>query len=238
MPTGGPRHRGVNEGPIEAAKERGWREISAIDAALERGDIDEEGWHRAMAELVVPAYLAADNPRGQSGHSGNEERWRQARSLLLDGIDRDGTFLDVGCANGLLMESVHEWGAEKGLTIEPYGLDIAPELAGLARSLLPHWADRIAVGNGLGWEPARRFDFVRAGLEYVPRHRRRDLLQHLLQRVCAPSGRLIVGVFNEEREAHQAEKLVSGWGYEIAGRTERPHRDERIAYRAFWLDAC
>jgi SAM-dependent methyltransferase len=222
---------------IEAAKERGWREIAAIDAALERGEIDEGGWHRAIAELIVPAYLAADNPRAQSGHSGDEERWKLARSLLLDGIDRDGTFLDVGCANGLLMESVHEWATEKGLSIEPYGLDISPELAELARSRVPHWADRIVVGNALGWEPRRRFDFVRTGLEYVPRHRRRELIQHLLHRVAVPGGRVIVGVFNEERQEHQAEKLVSGWGYEIAGRTERPHRDEWIAYRAFWIDA-
>lgn len=225
------------EPSIEAAKERGWREIAAIDAALERGEIDEDGWHRAMAEIVVPAYLAADNPRAQSGHSGDEARWTYARGLLLDAIGRNGTFLDVGCASGLLMESVREWAEEKGLSIDPYGLDISSELAALARSRLPHWAGRIFVGNALGWEPARHFDFVRTGLVYVPRHRRRDLIEHLLRRVVAPGGRLIIGVFNEEREAHQAEELVSGWGYEIAGRTERPHRDERIAYRAFWLDA-
>ena len=227
----------MSERSIEAAKERAWQETAALDAALEQGEIDEEGWHRAMADLIVPAYLAADNPRAQSGHSGGEERWRIARSLLLDAIGRNGTFLDVGCANGLLMESVREWATEKGISIEPYGLDISPELAELARSRVPHWAGRIFVANALGWGPGRRFDFVRTALDYVPRHRRRDLVQRLLQRVVAPGGRLIVGVINEERETHQAEKLVSGWGYEIAGRTERPHRDERIAYRAFWLDA-
>ena len=227
----------MSERSIEAAKERAWQETAALDAALERGEIDEEGWHRAMAALVVPAYLGADNPRAQSGHSGDEVRWKDARGLLLDAIDRDGTFLDVGCASGLLMESVHEWAAEKGLSIEPYGLDISAELAALARSRLPPWADRIVVGNALHWEPARRFDFVRTGLEYVPRHRRRDLIQHLLHRVVVLGGRLIVGVFNEEREAHCTEELVASWGFKISGGTERPHRDERIAYRAFWLDA-
>lgn len=82
-----------------------------------------------MAELVVPAYLAADNPRGQSGYGGDEARWKHARGLL-------------------------------------------------------------------------------------------------------------VGVFNEERKARATEALVAGWGFEVTGRAERPHRDERLAYRAFWLDAA
>lgn len=222
---------------VEASKERAWREIAAIDAAYKRREIDDEGWHRAMAELVVPAYLAGDNPRAQSGHGGDEARWEQARRLLVDAIDRDGTFLDVGCANGLLMESVRSWAADDGLSIEPYGLDISPELAALARSRLPHWADRIFAGNVLHWQPPRRFDFVRTGLDCVPRRRRRELIEGLLARVVAPAGRLIVGVFNEEREARPSEQQVAAWGFEIAGRTERPHRDDRIAYRAFWLEA-
>ena len=48
---------------LEGLKERGWRQIAAIDAALERGEIGEDGWHHAMADLLVPAYLSGDNPR-------------------------------------------------------------------------------------------------------------------------------------------------------------------------------
>lgn len=47
---------------IEGLKERAWREAAAIDAALADGRIDEAGWHRAMAAIATPAYLAADNP--------------------------------------------------------------------------------------------------------------------------------------------------------------------------------
>ena len=50
-------------------------------------------------------------------------------------------------------------------------LDIAPELADLARRRLPKWMDRIYVGNVLYWNPPKRFDFVRTGLEYVPERR-------------------------------------------------------------------
>ena len=47
---------------LEAAKEGGWREIAAIDAAYAAGELDDAGWHEAMAALVVPAYLAAGTP--------------------------------------------------------------------------------------------------------------------------------------------------------------------------------
>jgi len=29
-------------------RERAWWEVAAIDAQLERGEIDEDGWHQAM----------------------------------------------------------------------------------------------------------------------------------------------------------------------------------------------
>src|SRR5438270_6914442 len=55
------------------------------------------------------AYLATADPRAQSGFHGSAERWEAARRAIAEAIDSDGTFLDVGCANGLLMESIVEW---------------------------------------------------------------------------------------------------------------------------------
>lgn len=188
--------------------------------------------------IFVPAYLAADNPRAQSGHGGDEARWEQARRPIVEAIDRDGSFLDVGCASGLLMESVRAWAGEKGIDIEPYGLDISPELADLARRRLPEWRDRIFVGNAATWRPDRRFDFVRTCLDYVPKPHRPDLVRHLLKSVVAPGGRLTVGVFNEEVERRRQEETVASWGFPIAGHFDAPHPDEdRLVRRVFWLDA-
>jgi RimJ/RimL family protein N-acetyltransferase len=156
---------------------------------------------------------------------------------VADALDRDGAFLDVGCANGLLMESVVRWGQARGRVIEPYGLEIAPELAEVARTRLPAWADRIFVGNALCWRPRCRFDYVRASLEYVPPKRRRALVVWLLENVVAPRGRLIIGKFNEEVEHRLVEKQLLAWGVPGTGRAERPHRGEpRLAYRTVWLD--
>jgi SAM-dependent methyltransferase len=231
----------MTRGPVEATIERSWREIAEIDGALERGEIDEAGWHARMAALIVPAYLRAANPRAQSGYGGDEADWRQARSLVAEAIPRSGTFLDVGCASGLLMESVHAWCAERGHAVEPWGVDIAPELAQLARARLPRWADRIFEGNAARWRPPRRFDFVRAGLEYVPRPGRGAFLTHLLAHAVAPGGRLLVGPSSEPRSASRAgpsmEDAVHAAGCHVGGRIERPHpRDDRVVRRLVWID--
>ena len=217
---------------LESAKEQAWREVAAIDRAYAAGELDDGGWHAAMAEVVVPAYLAAQTPEGGSGHSGTSADWEYSRGIVAEAVGAHRTFLDVGCANGLLMESVHRWTG-----VEPYGLEIAPALAALARERYPGWADRILEGNALGWEPPMRYDVVRTGLEYVPSPRRPDLLRHLLDRVVAPGGRLVVGKFNEEVERTALEDEVKSWGLVVAGRAERPHRAEpRLAYRVFWID--
>jgi SAM-dependent methyltransferase len=231
----------MSEEPIAARKNRAYELLAQWDAALEAGEIDEERWYREITAVITPVYLAADNPRAQSGHSGDDTHWTQARGLIADAIDRDGTFLDVGCASGYLMECVQRWARERGWTIEPYGLDIAPELAELARSRLPQWTDRIYVGNAIDWQPPMRFDFVRTGLECVPTRRRRDLVERLLRDVVAPGGRLIIGTHNEEKDEPRAEpsweEQVAGWGFPIAGRSERPHYEHAdLVYRVFWID--
>jgi SAM-dependent methyltransferase len=212
---------------LEAAKEGSWKEVAAIDAAYERGELDDAGWHEAVASIVVPAYLASETVEGGSGSSRDASGWEYARSLLADAVEPGQTFLDVGCANGLLMESMARWAG-----VEPYGLEISRELAERARARLPHWAERIWVGNALEWTPPHRFDVVRTGLDYVPPRRARQLVEHLL----SYAGRLVIGVFNEERETRSLEQQVTSWGLAVAGRSEREHPHPRLAYRAFWID--
>ena len=226
--------------PLQYVKNGAHDLIARVDRAIEAGEIDEAEWHRQVSVVITPAYLAGDNPRSQSGYSRDDVDWTHARGLIADAIDRSGTFLDIGCASGYLMECMQRWCAAKGITIEPYGLDIAPELAELAQRRLPHWSDRIWVGNAINWRPPMQFEFVRTGL-YVPRPRRRDLVEHLLQHVVRPGGRLIIGTENEDREPNPedptTEQLVLSWGMRLAGRSERPHRDPRVCYRVIWVDA-
>jgi len=218
--------------------ERSWRQVEAIDDAHARGELDDAGWHRAMAGMIVPAYLGAATVQGGSGHSGTQDDWEWSRGLVADAITHDGKFLDIGCANGLLMQSVERWAADANHKVEAYGVDIAPELVQAAGRRLPQHAERIFVGNALGWKPRMRFDFVRAGLEYVPKPRRREFVAWLLDELLAPGGRLILGKYNEAVEQRTLEAQLIDWGFTPAGRAERAHRSSaRVAYRAVWLVA-
>jgi SAM-dependent methyltransferase len=220
------------EDPYAHLKDGAWRELAEIDRRLEQGEIDEDGWHEEVGALVVPAYLAATTPWEQSGKSGDRADWEHARSLIADAIDRDGTFLDVGCANGYLMESVVRWSP---YAVEPYGLDIAPELAALARRRLPNWSERIYVGNALAWDPPRPFDYVRTNLDYVPAARRGALAERLL----SYAGRLIIGVFNEHETERTTEESLRSCGFEAAGGATRRHRRKAgMEYRVLWLDGA
>jgi SAM-dependent methyltransferase len=154
-------------------------------------------------------YLAGANPREQSGFGRDERDWERFRRPIVAAIDADGSFLDIGCANGLLMESVVAWAREDGHVVEPYGLDISEKLADLARRRLPQWRERILVGNALCWEPPARFDFVRTELVYVPDTLRRQYTERLLDRVVAPGGRLILCSYGSSRpQGARAELLV------------------------------
>jgi len=213
---------------LAAAKERSWRRTAEIDEAYARGDLDDAGWHAANAGIVVPAYLSAETPEGGSGSSRDAAGWEYSRSLIADAVRPGQTFLDIGCANGHLMESMARWAG-----VAPYGLEISAELADLARRRVPQWRNRIWVGNALDWIPPHAFDVVRTSLDFVPAPRRERLVEHLL----SYAGRLVVGVFNEERETRATEIEVASWGLVIAGRVEREHPHPRLAYRAFWIDA-
>jgi SAM-dependent methyltransferase len=223
---------------IERLKERGWQQVAAINQALAEGWIDEDGWHEAMTWLIKPAYLIAKNPYAQAGHGGDATTWEASRGFIAEACHRSGTFLDVGCASGILMESVQRWGAAKNLSIEPYGIDIVPEFADRARRRLPDWADRIYVGNIRTWQPpGDRFDFVLLRPDYAPPGRRGDMVGHVIDHVLKPGGRLIFFVGTEEVELRSVEESITEHGFVVHGRVEIPHpRDSRVVRRLFWID--
>jgi len=122
-----------------------------------------------LAELgaLEASYLERTDPIGQSGFGG-AERWRAEREPILEAITEDGDLLDVGCANGYLLECLVAWGRERGLTLTPYGVDQGARLIALARERQPRWAGHFFVGNAWDWHPPRRFRSVYALLDLVP----------------------------------------------------------------------
>jgi SAM-dependent methyltransferase len=105
-------------------------------------------------------------------------------------------------------------GGEKGITVEPYGMDASTALVQRARERLPKWADRIWVGDALSADPPRTFDVVHTLLDFVRPAQHRDLIDNVL-RFVRPGGRLVISQYG----LTSARSLVEPLGYEIAGET-------------------
>lgn len=225
------------EDELEAAREGGWCDLAVIDAAYQRGELDQAGWHDAVRALIEPAYLAAGTDQAGSGHGGTPAEWERTRRPVMTAIAADGDVLDIGCANGLLMESLHRWGGEEGRSVEPYGVDISAALVDVARARLPQWADRIWAANAATWRPPRRWDYVRTGLEYVPEDRVRDFVEHLLTSYVAPGGRLIVGKTNERCDRPSIGDRLRSWDHRVAGELRLPHEHPGLEMTWYRIDA-
>jgi predicted TPR repeat methyltransferase len=147
------------------------------------------------------------------------------RRMLSGAFERDGTWLDIGCANGLLMETLTQWTAEKRVRIEPYGLDLSARLADAARARLPHWADRIWAGNAMTWGPPMRFDYVTVIADCVPASARGALLARLESKFLNSTGRLIFSIYIPRApeppvEPPPASGVLRRFGYSVAGEAE------------------
>ncbi len=161
-------------------------------------------WFDANKALLETAYLTGQHPWQQSGFglrsNRTAEQWEACRRPIADCLDRSGTFLDIGCANGYLLECVVRWVKESGIEVAPYGLDLSDKMVALAQERLPEYAHHMFVGNAWDWVPPRTFDYIRTELVYVPDHLHQAYVKRLVEVYLKPEGKLLIAEYRNSRE--------------------------------------
>jgi SAM-dependent methyltransferase len=182
-----------------------------------------EGFIQRLLELE-DSYLTAEDPIRQSGYGGGEVRWREERELILEPVDRDGDFLDVGCANGYLLECLVQWAKERGTALTPYGVDIGPRLIELATRRLPEYASHFWIANAWSWRPPRRFRYVYTLRDCVPEHLLGEYIARLLARCVEDDGTFIIGAYgslSRDDPARDLARDLAELGFTVAGSAVR-----------------
>jgi trans-aconitate methyltransferase len=175
-------------------------------------------WFDSLRNMLESLYLKHEEPWKQSGFSGPQERWEGLRRPIAECIDTDGKFLDIGCANGYLLECLVNWASEKDITIEPWGLDLSEKLVALAETRHPDYDKNFYAGNVLTWKPPEKFDYVRTELCYVPEEYQRELVTRLIDEFLAPNGRLLVAEYRSRIEPSSGpwvDDILKGFGFKV-----------------------
>ena len=159
-------------------------------------------------KALESSYLKHTDPILQSGFGGGEVRWRLEREPILNAVMSDGDFLDIGCANGYLLECLIAWSFEKGITLVPYGIDIGVRLIELARRRFLRYSDHFFVAKAWNWVPQRRFKYVYTLRDYVPDNFLAKYVKKLLNSAVEPNGTLIIGAYGSYTEDYPAPNIA------------------------------
>jgi SAM-dependent methyltransferase len=187
-------------------------------------DAPRAAWFEALREAIAEFYLAdPEDPYRGSGRSGGAARWEETRRCLVEPVHKSGDFLDVGCANGLLLECLVRWAEEQDHELRPHGIDFVPELIDLARDRFPGREEEFEVANAFYWRPHRRYVFVRTSVEYVPVADRVAFARRQHDLAVAPGGRFILCHYrNTGEEPVDPGEVLECAGLRPVGRTEAP----------------
>ena len=175
----------------------------------------DEKWFNSLKRDLEESYLRYPEPWKQAGFLMGEEAWEPCRKPIADCIQKSGSFLDIGCANGYLLESIIKWTSYK---IAPYGIDLSAKLIELAKDRLAQYNTNLFTGSAPGWTNPVKFDYVRTDMGYVLDDSQEQYLHKVLTNYLEPDGRLLITEYRSPKEPAKTPWLnekIQRWEFNI-----------------------
>lgn len=203
---------------------------------LKAGKITESQYYELRKEATNSVYLNHKEPYAQCGHTGNEQTWVYSRIMpLLEVLNKNGSFIDVACANGYINESLFKWTNNSPIDIEYYGVDISKELIDIAKQRMPQFADNYYVANVDGFIPPKKFDYVRIlAISFIPEYKHKNFVDSLFNDYLKNTGRLILGPYTEAKNTNEFMDYIEYLGYKHSGYLTKSYGGKER--KMFWID--
>ncbi len=179
-------------------------------------------WLDNLKKELEESYLKYTEPWQQAGFMEDEKAWIECRKPIARCVEKSGTFLDIGCSNGYLLECLVKWAAESGITLVPYGIDLSAKLIAAAKTRLSAFSNNLVVGSATKWVSPIKYDYVRTELSYVLDESQEQYLQKVFSAFTAPEGKVIITEYRtkkqDTKEPWSTDKVVN-WDFDIVKRT-------------------
>jgi SAM-dependent methyltransferase len=176
----------------------------------------DEKWFNSLKKDLEESYLKKyTEPWKQAGFLSTEEAWMAARKPIADCLQKSGTFLDIGCANGFLIESILNWTSHD---ITPYGIDLSAKLIEAAKTRLPKYSNNLFVGSAPYWTNPVKFDYARTDLGYAMEEFQEQYLHKLFTNYLVEGGHLLVTEYRVKKHPFKEPWLnekIQKWDFTI-----------------------
>lgn len=188
-----------------------------------------------IGQISLKKLIKDNNVDNEGSDISTLDTWEQMRHFISLTINKSGTFLDLGCANGFLLKCLQEWSNHD---IVPYGVDFRPEYISDAKNIFPMHTnnfktDLIKSGSTLPQNFPEKFDFIYWATWLNLDSNKYQYFIKSLKNLVKPRGRLIIGFYdwNNEKTYGRIDRLKK-LGIEFDGIIENPLNTEFL----IWID--
>jgi len=164
---------------------------------------------------------------GSGVESDHFDTWKNIRFPIVQAINKNGSFLDVGCANGFLLRCLKEWSNYK---LELYGVDSNLDRIRSAKELFAHQPERFIMCNICSPNDLRQYGFL-ANFDFVYwnvwdnlefKDNREINIFFKLYGMVSKNGRIILGFYDSDKNKHKKIKKLERSGIKFSGKIINP----------------